>query len=302
MSTKLIRIGIDAGHGAATAGKRTAPFNKDVDINKDGIVDVRKGQQYKEHFANVMVADKLVTELKRCKAFKITIAGFDDENASDDPDMSLNERQTIFKSAGCEITVSVHFNASTGSGQKFDNAAGVGIYIHDKYAEQSEDLANVVLKHLVMGTKQNNRGITPQALALCNCRTMKTKASILCELAFMTNEKEAQELMANEDFCHEAAAEIAQAVCEYSGVEYIKAETISSSKPFYRVQTGAFKLFSNADAYCEKIKKAGFKDAYVKYGSGLHKVQIGAYTVKANANNMLKKVQASGFDAFITTN
>lgn len=297
----IIKIGIDAGHGAATAGKRTAPFTKNVDIDGDGTIDIKKGQQYREHFANVMVADKLVTELKRCKAFKVTIAGFDNDDASDDTDISLSARQTIFRSAGCEITVSIHFNAS-GQGEKFDNAEGVGIYIHDKYPEQSKALAEVVLKYLLKGTKQKNRGITPQALALCNCKTMKTNASILCELAFMTNEREAQELMANEAFCQEAAEEIAQALCEYTNVPYVPVTKETTSKVVYKVQAGAYKAYASAATLCEKIKKAGFKDAYIKYSSGLYKVQIGAYTVKSNANSMLNKVKSAGFDAFLTTN
>lgn len=297
----VIRIGIDAGHGSKTAGKRTAPFTKNVDIDGDGTIDIKKGEQYREHYANVMVADKLVSELKRCKLFKVTIAGFDDEDAKDDEDTALSARQTIFKSAGCEITVSIHFNAF-GDGKSFNSAEGVGIYIHDKYPEQSKELATVVLNHLIKGTKQKNRGVNSQALALCNCKTMKTKASILCELAFMTNEREAHELMANEDFCQEAAEEIAKGICEYTKVSYVEASKASTSKLIYRVQTGAFSVYKNATAYCEEVKKAGFKDAYVKYSAGLYKVQIGAYSVKGNANNMLSKIKKAGFPAFITTN
>ena len=298
----IVRIGIDAGHGSKTAGKRTAPFTKDVDIDVDGTIDVRKGEQYREHFANVMVADKLVTELKRCKLFKVTIAGFDDEDGSDDEDTALGTRQVIFKSSGCEITVSVHFNASGGSGMKFDNAEGVGIYIHDKYQGQSKKLAEIVLKHLLKGTKQKNRGVNAKSLALCNCKTMGTAASILCELAFMTNEREAQELMANEDFCQEAAIEIAKGICEYTKISYVEATKKTTSKLIYRVQTGAFSVYKNATTYCNTVKKAGFKDAYVKYSAGLYKVQIGAYSVKGNANNMLTKIKKAGFPAFITTN
>lgn len=299
--SNIVRIGIDAGHGSRTAGKRTAPFTKDVDIDGDGTIDVKKGEQYREHFANVMVADKLVTELKRCKLFKVTIAGFNDEDGSDDEDTALSTRQVIFKSAGCEITVSIHFNAS-GKGEKFDSAEGVSIYIHDKYSAQSNELAVIVLKHLLEGTKQKNRGVNAQSLALCNCKTMGTKASILCELAFMTNGREAQKLMANEDFCQEAAVEIAKGICEYTKISYVEASKAYTSKLIYRVQTGAFSVYKNATAYCDKVKKAGFKDAYVKYSAGLYKVQIGAYSVKGNANNMLSKIKKAGFPAFITTN
>jgi len=298
----IIKVGVDAGHGAATAGKRTAPFTKNVDIDGDGTVDVKKGQQYREHYANVMVADKLVTALKRCKVFKVTISGFNDDDPSDDKDTSLSERQTILRSAGCDITVSIHFNASAGTGQKFDNAEGASIYIHSKYPEDSKALAEIALKWLLKGTKQVDRGVLASELALCNCKTMSTKASILCELAFMTNEREAQELMANEAFCHEAAEEIAQAICEYTKVAYVPETTEVTTKVTYRVQTGAFKVYASATQLCEKVKKAGFKDAYVKYSSGLYKVQIGAYSVKTNASNMLAKVKKAGFEAFLTTN
>ena len=42
-----IKVTIDAGHGSNTGGKRTAPFTKDVDINGDGVVNIKKGEQYR---------------------------------------------------------------------------------------------------------------------------------------------------------------------------------------------------------------------------------------------------------------
>lgn len=36
-------------------------------------------------------------------------------------------------------------------------------------------------------------------------------------------------------------------------------------KKLYRVQTGAYSVKANADKQLEKAKKAGFKDAFVKY-------------------------------------
>jgi hypothetical protein len=40
----------------------------------------------------------------------------------------------------------------------------------------------------------------------------------------------------------------------------------SAKKKYYRVQVGAFSVKSNADAMLKKVKAAGFKDAFIKYG------------------------------------
>lgn len=215
-----MRINVDAGHGSNTAGKRTPPLPVAIDINKDGISDIKKGEQYREHYANVGVASLLVKELQRC-GFDTLQTGFNDNNAADDPDTALSVRQAAIAKADCDYSISVHFNAF-GDGNSFNGAQGVGIYIHDKYAGQSDKLAQIVLKHLATGTKQTNRGVSKHAWAMCNCNAMDTKAAILVELAFMTNEKEATTMMANEAYWKESAQEICRGVCEYTGVKYIQ--------------------------------------------------------------------------------
>lgn len=69
----------------------------------------------------------------------------------------------------------------------------------------------------------------------------------------------------------------------------------------YRVQTGAYSVKKNADVQLEKVKKAGFDDAFIAKTGGLYKVQVGAYSVKVNAEKMLERVEKAGFDGFITT-
>ncbi len=219
-----IKIAVDAGHGTDTAGKRTPPMLEDI---KNGNISIKKGEQYREHYANVGVAAVLIQELKRC-GFDTLQTGFDDADPTNDPDTALSARQAAIAKANCDYSISIHFNAY-GDGQSFNSAQGVGIYIHDKYAGQSEKLAQIVLKHLSGGSKQTNRGVSKQSLAMCNCNAMDTKASILCELAFMTNEHEAINMMANEAFWLESAQEIAKGICEYTGVKYI-AESYTPTK------------------------------------------------------------------------
>jgi len=210
-------INIDAGHGSNTAGKRTPPMPEIVKINED--ITIKKGEQFKEHIANVEVAYYLDRELIRC-GFQTMKTGWDDNNAYDDEDTALSARQNAIARADCDYSISIHFNAF-GDGNSFNSAEGIGIYIHNKYAAQSKKLADVVLKHLVQGTYQKNRGVTPQSLAMCNCNDMDVKGAILIELAFMTNKREATELMANEAYWKESAIEIAKGLCEYTGIKYV---------------------------------------------------------------------------------
>lgn len=301
-----IKIAVDAGHGSNTAGKRTPSMPRDIDFNKDGKIDVSKGMSIREHIANAGVAIFLVEELERC-GFDVIKTGFDDSNAYDDDNITLTKRQQVIKSAECDYSVSIHFNAY-GDGKSFNSAQGIEVLIHDRYQKDSEALAMKVLKHIVQGTLQKNRGVKEQSLAMCNCNAMNTKASILIECAFMTNLNEAVSMMGNEDYWKETAIEIAKGICDYTKTAYLpeaKKETESIVTIYHRVQVGAFRHKLKGDALVERVKAAGFKDAFAKTtfldGLPLYRVQIGAYAKRANAEVTLVKVKAAGFtDAFIS--
>ncbi|MHB8128474.1 MAG: N-acetylmuramoyl-L-alanine amidase family protein, partial [Mobilitalea sp.] len=223
-------INIDAGHNIDTDGKESPPMPRDIDINQDGIIDVKKGKKLKEHTANVGVANYLVDELERC-GFETMRTGWNDGDASDDMNPYKSEsddlvaRQRSVAVASCGYSISIHFNAYS-DGASFNSAQGIGIYIHDQYIEQSEKLAKVILKHLSKGSKQKNRGVTKKSLAMCNCKNLNVKGAIIVELAFMTNLREVTELMASEAYWKESAIEIAKGLCEYTGMKYIERVTI----------------------------------------------------------------------------
>lgn len=191
------KVAIDAGHGSNTAGKRTP----------DG---------YREHWINVACASFCDTALKRCGIDTVRVA-WDDTNAKDDEDVVLTTRQKIIKANGCQVSVSFHANAY---GNGWNDANGVETLISNKYPADSRRLADIVQKLLVHGTKQKNRGVKTQSLAMCNCNAMGTKASILVEIGFMTNVVEAS-LMKTDKFCREQAEEVAHGICDYLGVKYI---------------------------------------------------------------------------------
>lgn len=223
-----MKIAIIAGHSSTTAGKRTPPMLTNVDIDGDGVYDVLKGTQYREHYANVGVSVRLEEALRRC-GFEVFKVGWDDADATNDTlgddSAGLAKRQALVKAAGCYISVANHFNA-VGDGASFNSATGICTYIHSKPARvgDSAALAALVQAHLAEGTAQTNRGVHADAFAEVNCQAMGTKASVLVELAFMTNRHEAETMMANEAFWLECAEEICRGICEYTGTAYIARE------------------------------------------------------------------------------
>lgn len=101
-------------------------------------------------------------------------------------------------------------------------------------------------------------------------------------------------------YLYERHAQIASEVNKRLGSTNIKPAPEKPSGGLYRVQTGAFKSKTNADAMLAKVKAKGFDTYMVKVGD-LYKIQVGAFKVKANAEAMMKKLQAAGFSGFITT-
>ena len=208
------KVAVDAGHGSQTAGKRTP----------DG---------YREHTINVKCAYYFDIAMKRCGIQTLRVA-WNDTNSTDDPDVPLTTRQNQIRNAKCDISVSWHANAY-GNGATYNSAEGIETLIHSNTARinDSYNLAVKVQNQLTNGTSQKNRGVKSANLAMCNCATMGTRASILIEVGFMTNLYEAN-LMKTDAFCLECAEEAAKGVCEYLGVAYIspdnKTNTNQSNK------------------------------------------------------------------------
>lgn len=139
------------------------------------------------------------------------------------------------------------------------------------------------IKKLVWSTNKNTR---VNHLNGCNMTVHRDYANKSCPGTYL----------------YERQAEIAAEVNKRLGTSPAEPETPSSGAgTLYKVQTGAFKQKSNAQALEKKLKAAGF-DTYVVNTGGYYKVQVGAFSKKANADAMLAKLKAAGYsDAFITT-
>lgn len=218
-----IKIAVDSGHGSNTAGKRTCKLTKDIGPYK-------KGEQIREHWINTFICKRLADNLVNM-GYAIAKSAWDDGIVTDDKDVSLSDRQKLIKNAKCLYSVSVHLNAS-GDGVKYNSGNGTEVLIHNDSARVGASLAmaRYVLSEMIKGTKQNNRGVKTQALAMCNCKSLGTKAAILCECAFMTNQHEVETMITQEDYWQECADEIADGINNYIlSTLTIPASTISKS-------------------------------------------------------------------------
>lgn len=278
------KVAIDAGHASDTSGKRTP-------------------SGYREHWFNVAVANYIDIGLKRCGIQTLKVA-WDDANAKDDPDVSLGERQRQIKSSKCDISISVHANAS-GDGKSYNSVSGIETFVHNTSVGvgDSKRLANLVHNYLIKGTQQTNRGVKSSGLAMCNCKSMGVRAAILIEYAFMTNQREEQ-LIKSDSFCRECAEETVHGICDYFGISYIPQTTTSthasntSTQKLYRVQCGAFSSEINAKNLASELSSSGFSTT-IKQNGGLFKVQIGAFGNKANAELLTFTAKDKGFNATI---
>lgn len=284
------KIAIDAGHGSNTAGKRTP----------DG---------YREHWINVKCAAYFEAAMKRC-GFDTLKVGWNDSNSTDDSDTALSARQKQIKSARCDISVSWHANAH-GDGIHYTSGQGIETLIHNDSAKagDSKKLADKVQAYLIKGTQQKNRGVKTQSLAMCNCSAMGTRASILIEIGFMTNEYEAA-LLKSDAFCMECAEEAAQGVCEYLGAAYKAGNSASANSA--PAATGKYvsggidySLVFNpvyyADKYTDLKNAFGTNQAqlfshFIRYGMNEGRQASGNFNVNAYKSRYADLQQAFGND------
>lgn len=190
-------VAFEAGHGLHTLGKET-PYIPEL------------GRKIKEWEFNSATANFLEIELDRCGFRTLYISP-----ASDD--MPLKQRTDMANSAKADIYTSIHFNAMD---FKFDpvDPEGHSVHIYPG-SKEGRRLAENIMKYLVLGTPQRNRGIVEQNLHITRETHMP---AVVIENGFMDSRKESM-YMLDENFQREVAREVAMGICDYFNVPYIKA-------------------------------------------------------------------------------
>lgn len=145
--------------------------------------------------------------------------------------------------SGAEIALSFHINAGGGDGFE--------AYCHSS-SEKGKKLAGLCEKY-VKNLGQNSRGVKNGDHLYFIRKT--TMPAVLVESFFIDNKKDKN---IGDTLSEQMAFGVAyaKAVLAYLGITYIEKKT-------YRVQVGAYKNKSNAEAMKKKLKEAGFEGIIV---------------------------------------
>lgn len=197
-----MKIGIDAGHGLYTAGKRCS---RQFDANET-----------REWTLNSRVATKVCNILNGYKG--IETIRLDDITGNTDID--LNVRCSNANNLGLDLVVSIHHNAGGGT--------GIEIFVYNQACLNGEtgELARLVLEKAVEATGMVNRGVKTQNFAII--RDTKMPACLI-ECGFMDNANDTP-LILTEEFANKVANGIAEGILAYLNIEK-KEEVKVESKP-----------------------------------------------------------------------
>lgn len=193
------------------------------------------------------IALALEKELDRC--------GFNAKTGISD---SMYTRVPESNAFGADLHLPIHTNAFDGK------VAGLRIMVYKKGGE-AEQIAKAIMATLAPITPGASDGISeyPGLYEVKNSNAI----CVYIEVGFHDNPEEAQWII---DHTQDIAAAIAKGLCRHYSVKYIPAnaepqpEVKPAEKTIYRVQVGAYHVKANAEAMLEKLKAAGFSDAYIK--------------------------------------
>jgi N-acetylmuramoyl-L-alanine amidase len=182
-----------------------------------------------------------------------------------DTNPDLKDRAAEANAWGADYFISIHRNALAPN-----KASGVEIWIYSGCATGGEtyNIAKKICDNICTATGFKNRGIKKGAPSYKDfaVNRLTKMSSCLAEVGFIDNDSD--NAIFDKKF-NEMALSIAKSIYEANGGKWAEIGTKTEEKTpakndgyIYTVQVGAFSDKKNAEAYAEKVKKAGF-DAFV---------------------------------------
>lgn len=269
-------IGLDAGHGINTAGKRTCPLKKDLVM--DGKT-YKKGSTIKEREFNQRILKLVEKELD-----KVSDIDYIECMGAVSEDTSLANRVKKANDKKVDLFVSIHANALNGTEQ--DKAQGL-VCIHTKNcSSKSITLTKNMYNRLSKEVKWYKDGATRYGVRTDVDLTGNTyyvlrntkMPSTLLELGFMDNLNDVDN-MVTDKFAKDCAKAIARALCDTLGVNdsaigstntssntssNSSSNGVASTNVMYRVIAGSFGLKSNAEAQIKKLQDLGITGVFLE--------------------------------------
>lgn len=191
-----MKIGIDAGHGLHTAGKRC---DKQFDANET-----------REWTLNSRVATKVCEILNRNGIETLRL-----DDITGNTDIDLNTRCRNANNANVDLVVSIHYNAGGGT--------GIETYVYNETLKNGETgrIATLINNKAVEKTGMKNRGVKTKDLAII--RDTKMKACLI-ECGFMDNEHDTP-IIITEEYANKVSNGIAEGILAYYNIERKEEET-----------------------------------------------------------------------------
>ena len=228
------RIALTAGHYKYTAGKRCL---KSLDPNET-----------REWVLNDRIADKIEMLLKSYTGYELLRT----DDTTGEKDISLSTRTNAANNWGADIYLSIHHNAGVNGGK----GGGIVAYVYTSPSTESLTWQKDLYNSLISAT--GLKGNRSQPLAKANLHEVRepNMPSVLLELGFMDSATDVP-IILSEDFADKCASAIVEVIAT-------RGKLTKVSKQLHRIQLGAFSNRANAEAMLEKVKKAGFTDAFIK--------------------------------------
>ena len=230
------KIALTAGHYLSTPGKRCL---KSLDPNET-----------REWVLNDRIADKVEALLKEYSGYQLVRT----DDTTGKKDISLVARTNAANNFNADFYLSIHHNAGINGG----SGGGIVAYVYTNPNAESVAWQTDLYNALITATGLKGNRATPLAKAnLHEVRETKMPA-VLLELGFMDSKTDVPVIL-TEAFADKCAKAIVEVIVKRG--QLVK-KTTDSGK-LHRVQVGCFSKRENAEAMLQKVKNAGFTDAYI---------------------------------------
>ena len=257
-----MKIGIDAGHGINTPGKRCA---KQFDINET-----------REWVLNSRIASKVCEKLTTIGIETIRL-----DDISGNVDIPLNTRTKNANNANVDLVVSIHHNAGGGTGTE--------TYVYNTACLNGETgkLARIINDKVVEKTGMKNRGVKIGDFAII--RDTKMPACLI-ECGFMDNANDTL-IILTEDFANKVAEGIVEAISEYysisTNVNEKEEKTPAPTQPAPSKIDVKYQAYAGGRWLPDVVNLTDFAGVYGQSISGFRGNTVGD---EANAGKLIYKV------------
>lgn len=294
---------LDDGHGMETAGKRTPPFPDGTVIRENqfnrAVVTLIEKDAKRLGFKTLLVAPEDTDTPLQVRTDRANAAWADYVKQLESQGIRLKDPK---KAA---VFYSQHYNALL---DNWDGSTAQGSSVH-YYPGSVEGkwLASCILKYVIQGTQQQNRGVVANNFHVL--RETKMYAA-LGEAGFMDDPREAA-LMLNPAFQKETATQVLMGICEYYGLTYEAEQTKPAGTAIvaapratvgqaqaWAKQKGATELFISLASIFWRLAPSIGVDPVVAYTQSAKETGLGKFGGVLDASYMnpcgMKKKEGGG--------